>query len=210
MIHRIRALVLAGMSATALGTLVAPAAQANILSILPGSCGNQPASQPFARFGDSASYTPVPGGTFEAGTTPWALTGAAGVKSGNETYYVHGASDSHSLALPAGSSATSPASCTNIYHPTVRLFVRNTGSASSHLTVQALYPGLLGGVQTATIGQITGSATWAASPAMSLLVSNLLGTLSLSQTAVAFRFIPADSSGAWSIDDVYLDPFCHG
>ena len=56
-----------------------------------------------------------------------------------------------SLSLPAGSSALSPADCTNIYHPTLRLFVRNTGSPSSHLLVQALYPGLLGGVQTATI-----------------------------------------------------------
>src|SRR5207302_8253622 len=117
------------------------------------------------------------------------------------------ASDSHSLALPPGSSATSPASCTSIYHPTVRLFVRNTGSSSSRLRVQALYPGLLGGVSTATIGSVSGSSAWAPSQSMTLLLSNLLATLSLSQTVIAFRFTPADSTGHWSIDDVYLDPF---
>ena len=45
---------------------------------------------------------------------------------------------------------------------------------------------------------------------MSLLVTNLLATLSLDQTVVAFRFVAADKTGAWSIDDVYLDPFCRG
>jgi hypothetical protein len=101
-------------------------------------------------------------------------------------------------------------SCTSIYHPTVRFFLRNTGNPRSRLTVQAVYPGLLGGTQTTTLGQLTGSSTWQPSPAMTLLVSNLLATVSLNQTTIGFRFIPADSTGAWSIDDVYLDPFMRG
>jgi hypothetical protein len=35
-------------------------------------------------------------------------------------------------------------------------------------------------------------------------------TLSLNQTAIAFRFIPADDTGSWQIDDVYLDPYARG
>jgi hypothetical protein len=206
MIRRIRAVFLAASSVLALASIAAPAAHANPLSILPGSCGNQPASQPFARFGDYNEYTPVPGGSFEAGSVPWALTGGAHVVTGNETYHVAGAGNSHSLALPAGSSATSPASCTSIYHPTVRLFVRNTGATSSHLIVQAIYPTLLG-VGTSTIGELSGSSSWKPSPAMSLLVTNLLATLSLNHTSIAFRFVPADRTGNWTIDDVYLDPF---
>jgi hypothetical protein len=180
-----------------LGALAVPAAQANVLSLLPGSCGNQAESQPFAAYGDSNNYVQVPGGDFESGSVPWALTGGAAVSNG-------------SLSLPAGSSATSPAACTDIYSPTTRLFVRNTGSSSSHLIVEALYPGLLGSVQKATIGEITGSSSWTPSPAMALTGQNLLATLSLDQTAIAFRFIPADSSGNWSIDNVYLDPFIRG
>jgi hypothetical protein len=206
MIRRIRAVFLAASSVLALASIAAPAAHANPLSILPGSCGNQPASQPFARFGDYNEYTPVPGGSFEAGSVPWAITGGAHVVTGNETYHVAGAGNSHSLALPAGSSATSPASCTSIYHPTVRLFVRNTGATSSHLIVQAIYPTLLG-VGTSTIGELSGSSSWKPSPAMSLLVTNLLATLSLNHTSIAFRFVPADRTGNWTIDDVYLDPF---
>lgn len=206
MIRRTRAAVLAAVSALGLGALAAPAAQANLLSILPGSCGSQSESQPFSQWGDYNHYTPVPGGTFEVGSTPWTLSGRAVVVSGNETYNVSGAG-SRSMSVPAGSSATSPASCTSIWHPTLRFFLRNTGSPSSHLIVQALYPGLLGGVQTATLGQLTASSSWQPSPVMTLLVDNLLSTVSLDETTIAFRFVPADSSGAWSIDDVYLDPF---
>ncbi len=194
MFKSIRRVAVTAASVLALGALAVPAAQANVLSLLPGSCGNQPESQPFAAYGDDSNYTPVPGGDFQPGDIPWFVTGDASVTDG-------------SMSLPAGSSALSPANCTSIYHPTLRLFIRNTGSPSSHLIVQALYPGLLGGVQTATVGQLTGSSDWNPSPVMSLQGQNLLATLSLSRTVIAFRFIPADTSGDWSIRDVYMDPF---
>jgi hypothetical protein len=209
MIRRIRAAFLATLSVLTLGSLAAPAANANLLSILPGSCANQPESQPFARFGDNAAYTLVPGGDFEAGRIPWMLTGGAHVTSGNESYYVGRTGDSQSLSLPTGSSATSPASCTDIYHPTVRLFVRNTGAPTSRLTVQAIYPTLLG-TATTTLGRVAGTSAWAPTSADSLFLNNLLATLSLNQTSIAFRFLPADSTGNWRIDDVYLDPYARG
>ena len=194
MFGRIRRVVITSVSTLALGALAVPAAQANILSLLPGSCGSQAVSQPFAGYGDTNNYTLVPGGAFQSGSTPWLTTGGASASDG-------------ALSLPAGSSAISPASCTSIYEPTLRLFVRNTGSPSSQLTVQALYPGLLGGVQSTTIGELTASSSWSPSPAMSIQGQNLLATLSLSQTAIAFRFTPADGAGDWSISNVYLDPF---
>jgi hypothetical protein len=210
MIHRFRgrAVALASTLTVGLFAVVTATAQAGVLSVLPGSCGSQPQSQPFAAWGDGASYTPVPGGSFETGAAGWTLAGGAAVTPGNESYNVQGGSQS--LSLPTHSSALSPMSCTSIYHPTVRFFLRNTGDPSSRLTVQAVYPGLLGGTQTATLGQLTGSSRWQPSPAMTLLVSNLLATVSLNQTKIGFRFIPADSNGAWSIDDVYLDPFMRG
>jgi hypothetical protein len=209
MIRRTRAAFLTALSVLTVGAFAAPAANAGLLSVLPGSCGNQPESQPFAQFGDFTEYTPVPGGSFETGSTPWALTGGAYVASGNETYYVGGASDSQSLSLPAGSSATSPYSCTNIWHFTARLFVRNTGSPSSRLNVYAIYPWLLGTAET-KIGTISGSSTWTPTAADQLFLNNLLATVTLTQTQVAFRFAPADNTGNWSIDDVYLDPFLRG
>jgi hypothetical protein len=202
----IRATVVAALSALAFAGPAAPAADAGVLSILPGSCGNESYSKPFARWGDYANYVLMPGGSFETGSPPWSLSGGAKVSPGNETFYVNGAADSKSLALPAGSSARSLPACTSIHHPTMRFFLRNTGSTSSQLKVEALYPGLLGGVQVARLGVLKGSAEWKPSPVMQLLVSNVLATLSLERTAIAFRFTPLDRSGAWSIDDVYLDP----
>jgi hypothetical protein len=206
MLQRLRVAMLAASLAVALLTLVASAASANPLALLGGNCGFQTESHPFTPWGDGSSYTPVLGGDFESAFSPWLLSGGAARAAGNESFQVAGPGSS-SLTLPAGSAALSPASCTNIFHPTVRLFVRNTGSVRSHLTVQALYPGLLGGVQTATVATLTGSSSWAPSPAIGLLTSNLLSTLSLNETVIAFRFLPADSAGNWSIDDVYLDPF---
>jgi hypothetical protein len=208
MFHRMRATLVAVASVAALGASFATSANASVLSLLPGSCGVQVESQVFAPWGDQSLYTAVPGGGFEAFSAPWSLAGGAAKVAGNESFNVAGGSTS--LTLPAGSSATSPYSCTSIYHPTLRFFARNTGSASSHLIVQALYPGLLGGTQIATLGQITAGSAWAPSPTMQLLVSNLMGTLSLDSTVIAFRFVPADSAGHWSVDDVYLDPYARG
>jgi hypothetical protein len=202
---------IAALAAFFLLTAGGSVAQANPLSLLlPANCGPELVSQPFAPWGDQNGYTVVPGGGFETGTPAWTRTGGATVVSGNESYHVGGVTDSKSLSLPAGSSGTSPYTCTSIFDPTLRLFVRNTGNPSSQLTVRALYPGLLGGVQTSTIGVLHGSSTWEPSPAMPLLLDNLLATLSLDSTVIAFRFTPADSTGDWQIDDVYLDPYGRG
>ena len=206
MIRRTRATLLAALSVLSLAATAAPAANANLLSVLPGTCAGQQESQAFAQFGDSSEYTLVPGGNFESGAVPWTLAGGARVGTGNESYNVGGAGDSQSLALPAGSSATSPFSCTDIYHPTLRLFVRNAGAPASRLNVYAVYPTLLG-LGTTKLGTVTGSTAWQPTAANSLFLNNLLATLSLNQTSIAFRFAPADSTGNWSIDDVYLDPF---
>src|SRR5260370_27980584 len=158
MTNRVRDTLVAVVSLV-LVAVTMPVAQANLLSILPGSCGNQVDSQPFARWGDNNGYTAVTGGTCEAGSLPWALSSGANVAAGNESYYVNAVADRNSLSLPSGSSATSLAVCTSIYHPTLRLFVSNSGSASSRLRVEALYPGLLGGVQVARLGELGGTAT---------------------------------------------------
>jgi hypothetical protein len=197
---RVRAALVAVFSLV-LVVVTVPVAQANPLSILPGSCGSQVESHPFAAWGDNNSYTLVPGGTFEPGARPWALSsGASVVAAQNET------SDRNSLSLPSGSSATSPPVCTSIYDPTLRLFVNNSGATSSRLRVDALYPGLLGGVQVARLGELSGTSTWQLSPELQLTATNLFATLSLSRTALAFRFTPEGAGGQWQIDDVYVDP----
>jgi len=205
MVRRIRLVMLAATAAGSLLAGVASTAHAGILSLAPGSCG-YPESQVFLPWGDSSYYVPVPGGTFEPGTAPWGLSGGAKVVPGNESYHVSGPG-SYSLSLPAGSRATSPPACTGIDHPSMRFFVRNTGASTSRLKVYATYPLLLGLPYTAYLGEVSGSGSWQPSAKVTLgLLNNTLGSLTLGESTVSFTFMPADSTGNWTIDDVYLDP----
>lgn len=208
MVGRIRVTMLAASATGVLFALLSSTAHAGLLSLAPGACGLKE-STPFAPWGDTNTYVQVPGGTFEPGSPSWTLSGGAKVVGGNESFDASGPG-SYSLSLPAGSSATSPATCTGIDHPGARLFVRNTGSSSSRLNVYATYRILLGLPVRISLGQLSGSSSWEpSSPLQMGLLSNTVGSLTLSDSTISFTFVPADSTGKWQIDDMYLDPWCH-
>ena len=171
-------------------------------STLTSSCTYGAASHPFVPWLDLASYTLVPGGSFEAGVPGWTLAGGARVVSGNESFYAHSALDRYSLALPAGSSATTAPFCVSLVRPTIRLFVANSGSSTAKLRVRVVFRGLLGVLGTLDGGTITARPSWNASPVMLATLNAPLGTKS-----AQFVFTPADSTGAWRIDDLYVDPW---
>jgi hypothetical protein len=204
MFSKIRMAAVAASASLAMLAAVAPSAHAGLLSLAPGACGQQE-SEPFAQFGDTNTYVLVPGGGFEAGSPSWRLSGGAHVVTGSA---YDGAG---SLSLPAGSSATSPGACTGVDHPSARMFVRDTGSSTSALNVWATYTPILGLVpDTVYLGTVTGSASWSPSSAMKMgFLTNLIGSADLTETTVSFTFAPADNTGDWQIDDVYLDPCFH-
>jgi hypothetical protein len=194
--------------ATGIGALAlfAPAAaQAGPLVASAPSCDSQ-LSQPFMPWLDPASYTLNGGGSFEKGAPGWSLAGAS-IVSGNETYAVNGAKDSHSLKLPAGSSATSATACVGLGHPTIRFFARNTGSLSGTLRVDVRFEDATGAVRSLQIGQMAGTYAWQPTAPMPV-VANLLPLLPGNHTPVQFKFTP--QGGAWQIDDVYVDPWRNG
>jgi hypothetical protein len=163
--------------------------------------------------GDAAFYAPTPDSGFEKNAAGWTLTGGAHVVSDNEPWMVGNAGDSHSLSLPAGSSATSPPMCIGLLSSKMRLFMQNTGAAGSNLRVQVIYNGgagaLLGGLGS-TLGvsdraTFAGTKTW--QPSGQYLM--LGGVLPLLTQSVQFRFTPLSTGGKWRIDDVYLDPLMH-
>jgi hypothetical protein len=200
-------LVPAGLIAS-LAALVsaAPAHASGGLLASATSCASETLSQPFLPWGDSAEYTLVPGGTFEAGAPSWSLSGGAAEVAGNESYYVNSATDDQSLSLPDGSSATSPAMCVGIQNPDLRFFAENTGNPLDTLQVSVTYGTSLGGTLTTPIGEFTGSGSWEPTLQDPLLV-NLLTLLPGNETPVAFTFTPLGSGGNWQIDDVYVDPY---
>jgi hypothetical protein len=169
------------------------------------ACSYSGAKPVFAPWGDQHSYALAPDGGFEAGGSGWALRGAQ-VVAGNESYMLNGPADSRSLALPPGSSATSPPICMSIDTPLLRFTVRNAGDPSSRLRIEAVYS-LLGLIRTNVVNTISAGSAWEPSKQMSTVLglSTIIGTLLPS--AIEVRFTPLDSKGQWQVDDLYVDPF---
>lgn len=185
-------LLLAGTMVLAF-LLLAPVARAD--------CDGQTLEQPFVPWHDHAHYTLVPDGDLTGGAAGWDLDGADLVAD-NEPWYVHGGSTPRALRLRAGDSAVTPPLCVSLLHPTMRFFVRNGGGLLGALKVDVV----TGDGLTLPIGVIPGllgDDDWAPSPPL-LVVGNLL------DDEVSFRFTATGLGGAWTIDDVYVDPYKKG
>ena len=186
----------------------ATAANAGVLVASAPDCDAQALSKTFLPWLDLADYTPLPGGDFEGARDGWSLSGGAALGAGNEPYRVGGATDSHSLSLPAGASATSPAMCVGITHPTIRFFAkrRSGGMLSlSTLRVDVLFETAGGDVVSLPVGTVANGGSWQVTSPM-LVVANLLPLLPGEHTPVAFRFT-AQGGADWSVDDVWVDPY---
>jgi hypothetical protein len=195
----------AGLTAllSAVAVFVVPAAAQ-------AACQSTPTTKPFLAFGDSNDYSLVPNGGFEAGTGGWSLSGSR-VTSGNEPWRVRAPSDSKSLAIDAGGIAVSPAMCIDINRPTYRFFARRTSGSWGVLNLRMRWKDASGRTNESTIAALDSSfgTSWAVSPAFN--VASQLGLWHPDQDAsVQFVFDPEDYGGAWSIDDVYVDPYGRG
>ena len=174
----------------------------------PPAC-TPPTTTAFASAGDENAYFLAPGGNFEGGAPGWTLAGGAALQAGNNTAGGDPTSNTTSLSLPTGSSATSPLVCVGANAPSMRFFVRNTGAASSRLGVTVLFTRPNGKAGSLLLASIAGTGTWAASSTVYYL-ANLLALVSPTGTTnVAFRFAPLDSTGHWSVDDVYVARLMH-
>jgi hypothetical protein len=182
-------------------------ATATVPAVAAAACPATPTTQAFKAFGDTAAYSLVSNGHFESGTSGWSLTKAA-VASGNETYKVRSASDSKSLAIQPTGVAVSPAFCVGVEHPNFRFFGRRTSGTWGVLNVKIRWTGADGKTNETVVGSLSGDPykSWLATPKLPLAT-----TLPLWQSGqtVSARIVldPEDFGGAWTIDDVYVDPY---
>jgi hypothetical protein len=200
--HRRSFLPFAGLGVMLALLLAAPRAQADVLDGVTGADCYQDVSQPFAPWGDSASYFLAPNGDFAGGAAGWQVSGADVVADSSPL------SGGGALRLGSGESATSPGVCVGLNTPTMRFFARNAGDPDGTLRVDVRFESLLGLTLTLPIGEVSGGGAWAPSPTLPI-VANLLGVLGGSHTPVAFRF-RSSGGGTWLIDDVYVDPYGKG
>src|SRR5579859_2132505 len=147
--------------------------------------------EPFAPWGDYGDYFLGPAADFEGSLTGWTAKGGAKIVSGNESYYVNSPTDSHSLSLPKGGSATTPSICVTLETPDIRMFVRNSGSSNATFQINMTYTNNQGKASTATVAKIAvvKNAAWAPiDPVMFL--ANIQSILSSNdQTWVTFQFV---------------------
>jgi hypothetical protein len=171
----------------------------------PAACTVDTVSQPFAQWGDSATYAPVPGGDFEGSAAGWTLTGGATVVPDSESFGVTGSVGSYSLLLPPGSVAISPPTCVNIPHPSARMFVR-TDSGVARLRVQTLYD--TGNGNTVAIpatGRSLATTDW--QPTGTLKIHPVVAPALGGQGTAFLTLRLSAASGAVQVDDVFIDPW---
>jgi len=154
--------------------------------------------QPFAPWNDTHDYVLTTGGSFEQGAAAWTLTGGAAIVKGNAPNKYDASSDSQSLFLPAGSSATSPCVTAPMIKGIVRFYAKNLGTSAGALDVQIL---VKGGVYDA--GTITAGNGWGPSPMVVSTAPNYSGAV-----AYQVRLTPVGAGAAFDVDDVYFDPYC--
>jgi hypothetical protein len=164
------------------------------------TCPGQTYVKPFVPWLDPANYVLLQNGSLES-SSGWTLTGGAKLVSGNEPWRVNHKTDSRSLSLPSGSSATSPPMCVTLFHPTLRFFATNSGLPTTTLRVD-MTTEVLGFKLTLPIGLVVAGSWQPTLPFVALesLASPVIGT-------VQFRFTPMGPLSGWRIDDVYVDPF---
>jgi hypothetical protein len=179
----------------ALLALPVSAARADLISFNP--CNGSALSQPFARWGDLASYELAPGGDFE--TPGWALTGGAHRTPGSEPYAATGTLGKWALTLPAGSSAQSPPTCVDAAYPTVRFFIGGSGSVAVSL---------VDGNLVIPAGIAVAGWVWLPTPVM-VTTAPLLAVASEGGVAhVSLRLTAL--TGDPEVDDIFIDPWNRG
>lgn len=188
----------------------ASAKEADTTSESRATCVAPLIEQPFLSFDDERDYVLAPGGSFEdSSLAGWSLEGGAGVAAGNEPFNVRGLSDSNSLVLPAGASATSATMCVDLHWPTLRFVARQTGEKDAELEVEVLYP-----------EADEKHATWHGAKKFKakrkdgwrltedVKLSPDRGGKFAGGRPVALRFTNTSDQGSWQIDNVYVDPRC--
>ncbi len=188
--------------ATALAVSALPAAAS-------AACPETPTTKAFAQFGDTADYSPVPGGDFEAGGAGWTLSRTAALGE-NERFKVRAPSDARSLVVKPGGEAVSPPLCVSKAHPTFRFFARQLDGAWATMFVKLRVSEAGGATRDMPVTALSkGFGRWEPSP--SVMLAKALPLWQKDQTAtVRLVFAPMAGGGSWAIDDVMVDPFRGG
>jgi hypothetical protein len=186
-----RGLISAVAAIAALGGPIAAANAGDVAAPI----GNCPLSQPFAGMGDNSFYTLTANGSLEQANGGWLFAGGAKIATGDDPFDLTNGKDTHSLSLPAGSSAWNLVTCQIGLQPPLRFAAINTGDQSASLKVYAL-SGNPTAPTTTPIAVVPSSSAW-----------QVTAPIPFAVPVGALGFLFAPTGGSWHIDDVYVDPY---
>ena len=171
------------------------------------SCTSPQLVQAFSAFGDTRDYVLAPGGSFEAkGLEGWQVERA---KVGGDGSPLDIASEDnrHSLQIPAGGSAVSPAMCVDLHYPTFRIMAR--AAKEGGLQVDVVYPDSADPVfHPVGLLDAAKDGDWQASADMPVFPERGGAAPGMRRVALRFTSVAAGgkAAGEWKIDDLYVDP----
>jgi hypothetical protein len=168
------------------------------------TCQDPEVAPLLSEFKDDDLYFLAPGGDFEHGTDGWQLEGGASIAGGSTVFSPFGGD--HSLQLPVGSAATSPAFCVDERYPHFRVSVGQLGSNKADVRVSVVYPGLKDNVRGA--GHVTADEKqrWRLSNRLKLDPQRGLKRKAWRLIALRFEVDKSDDGGDARVDDVLVDP----
>jgi hypothetical protein len=174
-------------------------------------CSERYIEHPFAAWDDNADYFLIKEGDLSGDAAfDWNFAGGELVAENNPNS-LHG-EETSALALSEGDSAESPTFCVTVDDPTARFFVKNPGTETGTLSVDAVYLDENYEEHTYHLGTLTSADAgneWTPSPVLEL-AAPLVELLDEGQTPVTFRFTAEGEGSSWLVDDIYVDPYGKG
>ena len=173
------------------------------------TCSAPELFNPLTAFKDGRDYFVAPAGDFEDPALPgWLLEGGAALADGGSTHAVTGGTQSFSLSLPPGGSATSPEMCVDLNYPTFRFFATQLEQdTDAELAVDVIYPGLAkNNVRQAKKYRLKSRDGWRLSDDVKLEPQRLGKASGWRKIAIRFRVKPGNKPATYRIDDVLIDP----
>ncbi len=190
------------------GEMLAETVHADTSAAGNATCTAPALFNPLTGFKDRRDYFVAPAGDFEDPQMPgWQLEGGASLVGGGSTHAVLG-STNLSLALPPGSSATSPEMCVDLNYPTFRFFATQLEEdTDAQLAIDVIYPALAEkNVRQAKRFRLKNKDGWELSDDIKLEPQRLGKRSGWRKVAIRFRVEPGKKPANYRIDDVLIDP----
>lgn len=179
-------------------------------------CPDQPTTQAFAKFGDTADYSLVPGGDFEQGSSGWTYSNARPV-AGNETAGVLPGKRSVAMGnnwfFTGPSTLTSPWFCVSDAHPYFRFLLKPNGPVGVLATFIRFTDASGRTVQQQVQSKIATNlfpGKWAPSELNPLSINLSIGAGESKRVQLVFMTLASVLGAGYYIDNVLVDPYRRG